>query len=127
MILNTYDSIILFAALFISAHLLTTFVDYKSERRSMPLNKISAAILFPFIRKENYNAIAVCLQLNNYVISAIFIIGNFTGLYNYIGYKIQSLFIVIILIITPIEIILANNYIKKITKINQNNINEEKK
>lgn len=121
MILTVKESITVFVALFISAYLLNTAVDLKKTKHGVKIAKISARILFPFLKRDEYNAIAVCIQIANYMFTGLFLISDLTGLYVYASDFVQALTIVALIAVTVISILLLN----KKAKTNKENIKDD--
>lgn len=90
MIVNTAHCIFAFVSFYISAYLLTAFVDFKSRGRAVRLNKAWARILFTFYKSEEYNVSSVCMQSANYLFTLIFLVGNLTHAERYLHEYVQA-------------------------------------
>lgn len=76
MLLNAVQFCILFAALFITAYLLSTLVDFEADGRGVSLADVWAKILFPFYKGRRFNCTSVILQASNYIFAVLYIIGE---------------------------------------------------
>ena len=121
MILTVKESITVFIALFISAYLLNTAVDLKKTKHGVKIAKISARILFPFLKRDEYHVTAVCIQIANYMFTGLFLIRELTGLYVYASDFVQAVAIVALIIVTVISVLLLN----KKAKTNKENIKND--
>ena len=104
MLLNAVQFCILFAALFITAYLLSTLVDFEADGRGVSLADVWAKILFPFYKGRRFNCTSVILQASNYIFAVLYIIIGelFKGRVDIIAQAIFTALYMLVIILTII-------------------------